>query len=124
MNPKYTHSAREHRTANGWVEPLVAYIKSDAFTDEDRPLTYQGAIDRFDLRTERLPRHHNAEVYLNRWAPERTPLGVGELAPGTISAPHGNAHVAAHLAPQYARSDRIGTQLLKTAWQPSAAGRT
>ena len=53
MNPKYTHSAREHLTADAWVDPLLNYIKSDAFTDEDRPLTYQGAIDRFSLPTFR-----------------------------------------------------------------------
>lgn len=116
MNPKYPHSAREHRTANGWVEPLVAYIKSDAFTDEDRPLTYQGAIDRFDLRTtaRRMGRVLDAvELILkSRGWPPAAVAGVaayvvtaqtGQPGAGWFDIWHMHPHAARQIARDYIR---------------------
>jgi hypothetical protein len=49
MNPKYTHSVREHEVAASWVAPLLAYVKTDAFIRSDSPLTYAAAKNRFQL---------------------------------------------------------------------------
>ncbi len=51
MNPKFTHSVNEHALAEHLVAPLLAYVKVDAFSEGDRPLTYRQAIDRFDVGT-------------------------------------------------------------------------
>ena len=51
MNPKYSHSVDEHRMAETWIDPLLSHVKTDAFSRGDRPVTYQGAIARFDLDT-------------------------------------------------------------------------
>lgn len=51
MNPKFTHSVNEHELAERLVRPLLDYVKIDAFSDGDRPLTYAGAIARFDVDT-------------------------------------------------------------------------
>lgn len=51
MNPKFTHSANEHELALLLVDPLLEYVKTDAFSRGDRPLTYAAAISRFDVDT-------------------------------------------------------------------------
>lgn len=51
MDPKYTHSVNEHRLAEGLVEPLLAFVKDDAFTNSDTTLTYAQAIARFSVGT-------------------------------------------------------------------------
>lgn len=51
MNPKFTHSVNEHHLALALVDPLLDYVKTDAFSDGDRPLTYAVALERFDVDT-------------------------------------------------------------------------
>jgi hypothetical protein len=51
MNPKFTHSVKEHERALLLVDPLLEYVKTDAFSRGDRPLTYAAAISRFDVDT-------------------------------------------------------------------------
>jgi hypothetical protein len=57
-HPKYTHTVREHDVAQSWIPSLFDYIKQDAFADLDRPLTYQGSIEKFglDLHVRRVGR--------------------------------------------------------------------
>ncbi|MDQ5973774.1 MAG: hypothetical protein QG661_983 [Actinomycetota bacterium] len=51
MNPKHLHSASEHALALQLQGPLLEYVKTDAFSRGDRPLTYAATITRFDLNT-------------------------------------------------------------------------
>ncbi len=51
MNPKFTHTVNEHEVAERWMAPLLEYVKTDAFSRGDRPLTYAAAIPRFGLDT-------------------------------------------------------------------------
>ncbi|MDO8309004.1 MAG: hypothetical protein Q7V58_11680 [Actinomycetota bacterium] len=51
MNPKFTHSVNEHELSMQLVDPLLDYVKTDAFSHGDRPLTYAGARDRFKVST-------------------------------------------------------------------------
>lgn len=48
-NPKYTHTVREHDVAELWIPALYDYIKQDAFSDVDRPISYKDAVTKFDL---------------------------------------------------------------------------
>ena len=49
MNPKFTHSATEHQLAEELVGPFLEYVKTDAFSGGDRPMTYAQVIKRFDI---------------------------------------------------------------------------
>ena len=51
MSSRFTHSVREHDLALMLVDPLLEYVKTDAFSRGDRPLTYAGALARFDVDT-------------------------------------------------------------------------
>ena len=51
MNPKFTHSVKEHERALLLIDPLLEYVKTDAFSRGDRPLTQAAAIARFDVDT-------------------------------------------------------------------------
>lgn len=51
MNPKFTHSVNEHQLSLGLVDPLLDYVKTDAFSHGDRPLTYAAAKERFNVDT-------------------------------------------------------------------------
>jgi hypothetical protein len=51
MNPKFTHSVNEHDCALLLIDPLLEYVKTDAFSRGDRPLTHAAAIARFDVDT-------------------------------------------------------------------------
>lgn len=49
MNPKLTHTVNEHELALELIDPLLLYIKTDAFSRGDRPLTYAAALERFGV---------------------------------------------------------------------------
>jgi hypothetical protein len=51
MNPKFTHSVNEHELALQLIDPLLEYVKTDAFSRGDRPLTHAAALDRFNVQT-------------------------------------------------------------------------
>lgn len=51
MNPKFTHSVNEHGLSLALVAPLLEYVKTDAFSRGDRPLTYAAALERFHVDT-------------------------------------------------------------------------
>jgi len=51
MNPKFTHSVNEHGLALELLNPFLEYVKTDAFSNGDRPMTYAQVIQRFDVPT-------------------------------------------------------------------------
>jgi hypothetical protein len=48
-NPKYTHTVREHEVAEAGLPALHDYIKQGAFSDQDRPISYKDANEKFGL---------------------------------------------------------------------------
>ena len=80
MNPKFTHTEKEHGVAIAWREPLLTHIKTDAFTRGDSKITYAAAIDRFhlDSTVRRVGRVLSAMEFMlvaDGWPPE-TAAGV------------------------------------------------
>jgi hypothetical protein len=51
VQTQFTHSVREHELAEAWVDPLVGWVKDDAFVRADSPMTYAEAMARFRLDT-------------------------------------------------------------------------
>jgi hypothetical protein len=73
-DPRFTHSVNEHQIAEAWLPHLMTHIKTDAFSGDDRPLSYTAAIDKFALATtsRRLGRVLDAVEHLLRdeqWPP-------------------------------------------------------
>ena len=64
MNPKFTHSENEHQLSLGLVDPLLDYVKTDASSHGDRPLTYAAAKERFNVgsQTWTSPRRRRADT--------------------------------------------------------------
>ena len=64
MNPKFTHSENEHQLSLGLVDPLLDYVKTDAFSHGDRPLTCAAAKERFNVgsQTWTSPRRRRADT--------------------------------------------------------------
>jgi hypothetical protein len=48
---KYSHTEREHEVAEAWIPDFLSYIKTDAFSGTDRPLTFTSAAEKFSLGT-------------------------------------------------------------------------
>src|SRR6185312_6502992 len=51
VQTQFTHSVREHERAQEWVDPLVAWVKDDAFVRADSPMTCSEAMARFGFDT-------------------------------------------------------------------------
>jgi len=80
MDPRFTHTAREHGVAEAWLPELLTYIKTDAFVRTDSTLSYAEAIDYFhlDCQVRRAGRVLDAaeRILLSSGWPERAAAGV------------------------------------------------
>lgn len=110
MDPRFTHTTREHEVAQEWIPGLLAYIKTDAFTAGDRTLSYGEAIDYFhlDCQVRRAGRVLDAaeRILLASGWPEPAAAGVSAyVVNGTTRAPGYGWMELWHRDPRSARDD-------------------
>jgi len=95
---KYTHSVREHQVASQLVDPFLDFVKTDAFSNGDRRMSYAEAIARFNVDTSprRMGRVLDAmsRILLSSGWP---PVPVAGIAAYVVNASYGAPAPAADL---------------------------
>jgi hypothetical protein len=122
MHAKYTHSAREHRVAQDWIDALLQYVKTDAFVRSDSTMTYAGAIERFDLdvtvrRAGRVLDAVERILVARGWPPEAAGgiaayvvnSGSGKPGGGWMEVWNMNPEDARQVARDYLREEALGS---------------
>lgn len=108
MNPKFTHSVNEHALSLALIDPLLEYVKTDAFSRGDRPLTYAAVRERFDVDTtvRRIGRVLDGveRILLTRDWPEIAAAGItAYVVNGGSGQPGANWVEVWHMRPEDAR---------------------
>lgn len=110
MNPKFTHSKNEPPLSLGLVDPLLDYVKTDAFSHGDRPLTYAAAKERFNVDTSvrRLGRVLDGveRILATRGWPEVAAAGITAYVVNSWSGKPGDGWVESwNMNPEDAREE-------------------
>ncbi|MDO9486230.1 MAG: hypothetical protein Q7K25_09255 [Actinomycetota bacterium] len=112
MNPKLTHTANEHELALQLKGPFLDYVKTDAFSGGDRPMTYAQVIKRFEIDTtvRRLGRVLDGmeQILASDGWPKTAEAGIAAYVVNATGQPGGDWAATWKMRPEDARRHARG----------------